>query len=180
MTTITAITGTNVTIDTEIETITNTVIVHLRHQRSIRLLTFMILLPVGLEDNENRLFLAFAESFRGFLEFDRCAPICLWLQDQVGGYRGYRCAWFLNDFPTLPVEGYLKIATTIWRKTLGASSSIGLIQRHLPDSKIKPCWNENLQAIDVGKRWVAEMRRRANRVPDPRQALQTFGAVHAY
>lgn len=179
----------NPDIATAIDQIANYATNHLRRLPAIRLLKFELWLPEGIQDEENRQFLAFAESFRQFLASDRLFPFCLWLRDQVGGQMRYLCAWFLNDFSFDLVEGYFKVAECIWKKTLGFRKDQGAIRwfqetaygrPFANGTKIKQPLGDDQPTLDACNQWLDEMRQRVYRIPDPRRGLLTFGVVHQY
>lgn len=179
----------NPDITTAIDQIANYATNHLRRLPAIRLLKFELWLPEGIQDEENCQFLGFAESFRYFLSNHRLRPFCLWLRIRSSGRLIYLCAWFLDDFSSDLVEGYFKVAECIWKKHLGLRKDDGVIRWfHENDqsvsqgngAKIKEGWSDDQQVNHVYNLWLTEMRLRANRIPDSRQALLTFGAVHSY
>jgi hypothetical protein len=189
MNTVPIVDGTAAEITSAIDQIANCATNHLSRLSSVRLLKFELWLPEGVRDEENRLFQAFAESFRQFLAYDGLFPFCLWRREQVGNRRRYLCAWFLGDFSSPLVNGYFKVAATIWQKTLGFRKDKGEIrwpqgnpygQPMANGTKIKEGWSDDLQVTAICNQWLAEMRRCASQVQDPHRVLQTFGAVHQY
>ena len=160
---------------------------HFYTQSSIVFLRLDVWLPQGIEDEENRLFIEFIETYRRWLANDRRSPFILWMRDKSLGRQCYLCGLFLNGFCLPPQHGYFKAAETIWAKTLGIDNASDLIGRCAEDRygkpvencvRVKRAWCDDAKVINTSHLWILSMHQRACRVRNPEHAHLVFGAAY--